>query len=67
MSKLQLLGIDTWPVADRLELLYALSASLPERGGRADSQPLRRDHRRAEDRDPSQPWRDALTDLGGEG
>lgn len=67
-SKLQQLGIDRWPVADRLALLYELSASLPERGGRVEN-PLRRDalRRGATDDDDGRPWADSFTDIGGEG
>ena len=70
-NKLQQLGIDRWPVADRLALLEELRDSLhtgstggggPTRTG--DPSLTRRDRN---DREPSRPWRDALTDLGGEG
>ena len=60
-SKLQLLGVDTWTTADRLALLQELRATLPDQW--ADNPP-RRDRRADDDR---LPWRDELTDLGGEG
>jgi hypothetical protein len=67
-NRLQQLGIDRWPVADRLALLRELQDSLPAdppAGARRtdrDRSPLRRDRS-----EPARPWRDALTDLGGEG
>lgn len=68
-NRLQQLGIDRWPVADRLALLRELQDSLhadPPAGGPRrtdrDRAPLRRDRSES-----ARPWRDALTDLGGEG
>lgn len=68
MSKLHLLGIDAWPVADKMALFLELSASLPQKGGRIDSPP-RRDalRRRFADDDGGQPWREEQDELGGEG
>jgi hypothetical protein len=69
-NKLQQLGIDRWPVADRLALLEELRDSLHT--GSTGSGPARTgDHsltrRDRTDRETARPWRDALTDLGGEG
>jgi hypothetical protein len=67
-NKLQQLGIDRWPVADRLALLEELRDSLhtDSFGGNpsrlSDRPTVRRDRS-----EPARPWRDALTDLGGEG
>ena len=67
-NKLQQLGIDRWPVADRLALLEELRDSLhtdsfgSNPAWTSDRPPARRDRG-----EPARPWRDALTDLGGEG
>lgn len=70
-NKLQQLGIDRWPVADRLALLEELRDNLHtgSTGGGGPTRPgevsaTRRDRT---EREPARPWRDVLTDLGGEG
>ena len=68
-NRLQQLGIDRWPVADRLALLQELRDSLPTDS--ISGSPSRRTPDRPQGRrdqsEPIRPWRDALTDLGGEG
>ena len=70
-TKLQQLGIDRWPEADRLALLQELRDSLPT-GPTGSGNPPRHaaSHPRRDRGDGvefGRPWRDALTDLGGEG
>lgn len=68
-SKLQQLGIDRWPMADRLALLDELHASLPTGFAWQGDLPQRHSagqSRRADD-DDGRPWADPFTDLGGEG
>ena len=67
---LQQLGIDRWPVADRLALLQELRDSLPTGPPLGSNPGFTAPRPRADRRDgaePARPWRDALTDLGGEG
>ncbi len=68
-NKLQQLGIDHWPVADRLALLEELRDSLHADtfGGGHPSRSTDRPPARRDRTEPARPWRDALTDLGGEG
>jgi hypothetical protein len=68
-TKLQQLGIDRWPVADRLALMDELQATLPSGSAWRGDPPQRLSsgqHRRADD-DDGRPWSDTHTDLGGEG
>ncbi|MFY7952812.1 MAG: hypothetical protein ACOVT5_09910 [Armatimonadaceae bacterium] len=68
-NKLQQLGIDRWPVADRLALLQELRDSLHTEslGGGPPSRSSDRPRSRLDRSEQARPWRDALTDLGGEG
>ena len=68
-NKLQQLGIDHWPVADRLALLQELRDSLHTDSfcAGAASRSADRPRSRRDRSESARPWRDALTDLGGEG
>lgn len=65
-TKLQQLGIDRWPMADRLALMSELRASLPDDWARWSERSetggmLHRDD------EEMLPWPEVCTDLGGEG